>query len=770
MFRNAPIHHPTEGIFPPRAAAICRAALTVVAATLAVCLVLFLALALLPRAVAAAQVVDPVVGGQPPAGLYFKAGREDVLLEAPTLQSHVVVDINGEVARVKVVQRFRNPSSVWLEGVYVFPLPERSAVDRLVMVVGERRIEGRILEKEEARRVYRKAAAEGKRASLLSSARPNVFVTSVANVGPGEEVVIEIAYQDRAGYEGGHYSYRFPMVVAPRYTPSGSSAPLVKAPPRPAEPPVSTRPIAYGPDKAETLPAGKPRGRDLFGPVRRPEEGLANPVSLRVLLDAGLPLERIESRYHPVHMEQQAEGRWTVALADGSVPADRDFLLEWRPATGAAPEATIFAEEVDGDSYLLIKLLPGQTGEEGAGAAPHGQPRDLVFVIDTSGSMHGRSMSQAKQALQVALDRLSPGDRFNVIRFDSTTRALFRTARPANGANLRRAKAYVRSLEAEGGTEMRPALTLALDEAPLPDRLRQVVFLTDGAVGNEHDLFMAIAARLGEARLFTIGIGSAPNSYFMRKAAELGRGSFTYIGDLSEVSARMTELFRKLERPMLTDLVATWPAELAAKVTVHPAALPDLYAGEPIGFTARVRGVRLDDLGGELSLDARRGAAIWQRSLGLVALTPAHGVAALWARARFAEIQDGLYQGGDPAEVRKEAVALALAHRLVTAYTSLVAVDEVRARPRDETLTGAELPRNLPHGMTYEKVFGPADHSMPMRRLPPSLLRDAAFRGDSIGLPQTATSAEALALSGLMLLLLGLAVLIALGRVRRAGV
>jgi Ca-activated chloride channel family protein len=280
---------------------------------------------------------------------------------------------------------------------------------------------------------------------------------------------------------------------------------------------------------------------------------------------------------------------------------------------------------------------------------------------------------------------------------------------------------------------------------------------------------MTIAARLGDARLFTIGIGSAPNSYFMRKAAELGRGSFTYIGDPNEVSTRMTALFRKLERPALTDLSASWPKALKGRVAFHPAALPDLYDGEPVGFVARVEGVPLDELGGGLRLDARRGEAIWQRGLRLAALTPAPGVAAIWARARFADIQDGLYLGRNPAEVRSAAVALALEHRLVTAYTSLVAVDETRARPRGEALGSAEVPRNLPHGMDYGKVFGAAEQFMPLRRLPGPLLRDAALRGEAVELPQTATPAEALMLSGLAFLLLGLAVLIAIGRVRRAG-
>jgi Ca-activated chloride channel family protein len=569
-------------------------------------------------------------------------------------------------------------------------------------------------------------------------------------------------------YEGGRFSYRFPMVVSPRYTPLPESAPLVKAPPAPVEPPARAQPIALRTSAAETMPAAGTRGRDLFGPVRRPEEGLANPVGLRLSLDAGLPLAHIASLYHPVLIEERRSGRWLITLADGSVPADRDFVLEWRPAGDAEPAATVFAEEIDGDSYLLVSVLPPRAGQGKETLSPV-QPRDLIFVIDTSGSMHGRSIEQARQAVTFALDRLAPGDRFNVIRFDSTTRSLFPAARPASRDNLRRAKAYVRSLQAEGGTEMRSALTQALDEAPLPGRLRQIVFLTDGAVSNEHELFLAIAARLGQARLFTVGIGSAPNSYFMRKAAEMGRGSFSYIGDPREVAERMSDLFRKLERSALTDLAVDWPAAVRHAVTVHPAALPDLYVDQPVQFTARVEGMPLERLEGALRLSARRGETVWQRSAALSTVAAAPGVAAIWARARFAEIQDGLYRGRDRAAVREDAVAVALKHRLVTTYTSLVAVDEIKARPNRDPLDSVEVPRNLPHGMDYEKIFGAAEKTMPLRSLPAPLLQEAAARGVGIGLPQTATPAEVLALSGLTCLLLGLVFVIAVGRIRRAG-
>ena len=229
------------GVFPRTSARVFKETVTVVGLVLlcglAVMFLLLLGGPLGPRGAAAAQpATRPAsqVTGELPDGLFFHAGRADALLEAPRLSSDVVIRVNGQVARARVRQRFTNPSMVWLEGVYVFPLPAGSAVDRLVMTVGERRIEGRILPREEAERVFRKAAAEGRKASLLSSERPNVFVTSVANIAPGEEITVEIEYQDRALYRDGRFELRFPLVVAPRYTPG--EAPLVSAPAVPVRP------------------------------------------------------------------------------------------------------------------------------------------------------------------------------------------------------------------------------------------------------------------------------------------------------------------------------------------------------------------------------------------------------------------------------------------------------------------------------------------------------------------------------------------------------
>lgn len=687
-----------------------------------------------------------------PHGLLFRAedGRNGFL--APTLATEVRMAISGTVQRVTVRQHFINPSNAWLEGVYIFPLPERAAVDHLVMQVGDRRIVGRIEAREEAQAIYEAAAASGQQASLVSRERPNLFTSQVANIGPGETIVVEIAYQDAVAVDNGRYSVRFPMVVAPRYIPDESA--FVG--------------VGYAPDPARVRDAER-----ISGPVANPADGKSNALTLAIDLDPGFPLAALTSLYHPVSVREDEDGMRHIALTEGSVAANRDFVLEWTPAAGAASHAAVFAEERAApaepgaaprvDSHLLIVLTPP------ADAAPAKRlPRDVVFVIDTSGSMAGSSIEQARAALALAINRLSAGDRFNVIRFSDITEALFPTLQPWNADSLRRALSAVARLEADGGTEMQPALRRALDTSSDGAvgggndgaRLRQVVFLTDAAVGNEAELFDDIAARLGDTRLFTIGIGAAPNSYFMRKSAELGRGSYTYIGDIAEVGERMTALLARLERPVLTDIAVAWPPALASKVEAFPQPVPDLYRGEPVVFAARLDGVGVADLAGTVEITATTaGGGGWSAHLPIGNLRDAPGVAAVWARAKLEAIEDRQWRGGDPAGLRAAAVQHALAYDLVSSHTSLVAVDEAVVRAADETLRTGEVARDLPEGWDYGKVMGEAAGGGPAALPAPDALMQrialpSGLQAHGQRLPATATPAERQMIFGAALLLL----------------
>ena len=680
-------------------------------------------------AMAAVMTLDDVGRGS----LLFKGGEGAPLLEAPLVGTDVNIAVSGLVARTHVVQTFLNPGDDWVEGVYVFPLPETAAVDHLTVRIGERVIEGQIKEREEARRIYETAKREGKKAGLLESERPNIFTTSIANIGPGEEIAVEIEYQQVLTYDQGQFSLRFPMVVGPRYIPG----------------PIQTVSLDNGGWSLASVRA--PDAGRITAPVLHPDHGDINPVRLTVTIDAGFPLAAIDSPYHGVTVGEREDGVALVTLAQGAVPADRDFELLWSPVIGAAPGAGLFSETVGDETYLLVMVMPSDAD---AVAEQDVTPREVIFIIDTSGSMAGGSMEQAKAALGLAIDRLTPGDRFNVIEFNSYTDTLFGAPRQASPANRKRARRYVANLTADGGTEMAPALHRALAGAAPEGYLRQVVFLTDGAVGNEDELFRIIHRDLRDARLFTIGIGSAPNSHFMRQAAETGRGTFTYIGDVSEVAEKMGALFTKLESPLLTDLVVTWPDD--AEVDISTRTLADLYAGEPVIFTARTTGT-LD----AAILSGRLANRLWRVELPLDSAAANPGIAKLWARDRIDTLMaEANRNGGD---VRAEVVNLGLAHHLVTKFTSLVAVDTTPTRPDGEPLNTRKLRHNLPHNWKFEQVFGDGTPAPPREEaalMPLLLVADASSSvqvgGSSLALPQTATPAPLHFAAGLALALFAL--------------
>jgi Ca-activated chloride channel family protein len=407
---------------------------------------------------------------------------------------------------------------------------------------------------------------------------------------------------------------------------------------------------------------------------------------LSVELDPGFALASLYSPSHRIAIEAIDPFVQLVTLAEDTVPADRDFELVWTPALGATPEATLLAEQHDDEIYALLTVLPPDLH------APSGRmARETIFVVDTSGSMAGDSIEQAKLALLIALDQLQTNDRFNVIQFNSLTEQLFADSVPADDEHLERARDYVGALVPRGGTEMQPALEAALAGAAPAGILRQVVFMTDGAVGNEEALLGSIAANLGNSRLFTVGIGSAPNAFFMRKAAQFGRGTFTYVGSPQEVSARMDELFHKLERPVLADVAVDW---MDGDEETWPNPIPDLYAGEPI-----VVAVRLRELPDTVTVSGRIGAAPWRVVLHRPPLDSSDGgIRQLWARRKIDALMDSAAAGADRDAMRAAVVELALEHHLVSSYTSLVAVDVTPTAPSGMSLLTHEVPVNAPHG------------------------------------------------------------------------
>ena len=476
-------------------------------------------------------------------------------------------------------------------------------------------------------------------------------------------------------------------------------------------------------------------------------------LTLEVSLDAGFAIGTLDSPFHDVSISQEDARTAFLTLKEGDVPANRDFELVWAPQQGGNPSAALFTEEVQGEDYFLLMVTPPE-----AQAVTTVPPREVIFVIDTSGSMGGESIRQARESLAMALQRLKPGDTFNVIEFNSVTQALFDAPRPVSDETLRRGLTWVEGLEATGGTEMLPALRTALAMSGQDDgRLEQIIFLTDGAIGNEQQLFDTIAGRGSDARIFTVGIGSAPNSYFMTRAAELGRGTFTHIGDVSQVAERMGELFVKLETPVITDLQLEWPD--GAVIDTSYTVMPDVYAGEMLTVAAQSS---IDT--GEISLTGMSGGQPWKVNLTLDQASARSGISKLWARKKIASLElDRARHTSTPEALDKEILGIALTHELVSRLTSLVAVDVTPSRPVGEELVTQHVPLNLPDGWDFEKVFGKGEligNARTIRKVHASPETETPARAKQpdpepkpVMLPQTATLSELKI--GLGLLLLG---------------
>ncbi|RLA04210.1 MAG: marine proteobacterial sortase target protein [Gammaproteobacteria bacterium] len=602
--------------------------------------------------------------------------------QLPLLDTQVELNVSGMIARATVKQFFQNQGQEFIEATYVFPLPEDSAVDHLTMTIGERHIVGKIKEKSEAKRIYIQAKKSGKKTALLEQKRANIFKTNVANIAPGEMVQITIEYQQLVHFESGVFSLRFPTAITPRYQP------------------------------ATILPE---------------DSTVENSVTIDVNLDAGLPLKLIESPYHNITQQKKAQGQYQLSLKDYQI-SNKDFELRWQAESSNSPRVALFKETVNSQGaedesaeYVLLMVTPPQA----TGFTP--LPREMTFVIDQSGSMQGASMEQAILALQQALKKLSPEDKFNIIAFNHQMHSLFKGPVKASAYNLSRAHRYVGSLEAEGGTEMLPALKEVLSEQVSQGYIRQIIFLTDGAVSNEQELFSVIHRDLRSARLFTIGIGSAPNSYFMSKAAQFGRGSFTYIGKPTEVAEKMSALFEKLEKPVMKNVKVDWPTQ----VEQFPSLVPDLYLGEPLMLR-----VKAEQFSGEVQISGEQGSILWQASVPLgqnnrqqtFNKTTSSGIPVLWARAKISELMDQQLRASDKEAIRQQITDLALDHHLVSRYTSLVAVESKVSRPDFKNLKSRQL----------------ASHS------------PAANASQTFGYPATALGWKQQLLTGIMLLLLSL--------------
>lgn len=624
--------------------------------------------------------------------MLLRSASKGAYMPALTQSGKVHFEIRGMVATVTLEQSFRNDTDDWVEGVYAFPLPDKAAVRHMEMRIGERLIVGKIREKSLAKKIYKQAVRAGKKASLVEQQRPNLFTNRVANIGPGEEITVRLEYVQSLDYQHGEFFLRFPMTITPRYFPAqvvGSNS----------DGEISSE-IAIGGGMGWALP----RQNNL-------DEPAINRMHITARLDAGMPLAAVSSSYHEIVLSR-SKGNYEIHLAEGSSAMDRDFVLHWKPVTGSQPAAAVFTQRVGDSEYGLLMLVPPELSDAAQESA---LSRELIFVIDTSGSMGGVSIEQAKASLTLALAQLRTQDSFNIIEFNSKMRMLFREPMTASRHATQKASEFVRTLEAGGGTEMLPALQAALSSPKsmqtesTREHVRQVIFITDGAIGNEAQLFEEIVNTVGDSRLFTVGIGSAPNSWFMRKAAQFGKGTHTHIGDVSEVTKKMQVLFDQISTPLATKLQVSWPAEVEA----YPQRIPDLYQGQPLLVAFKMGGEKAVD---EITVSGSLARQQWSRHVQFdktgagdesQSLAEASGIASIWALRKIDSLLDQKLMGADEIQVKANVLGIALEHSLLSPYTSFVAVEERVSRPKGAPLRSEALPNTQPKGQSMQQVTYP---------------------------------------------------------------
>ena len=566
------------------------------------------------------------------------------------VNTDVEIMVSGFVARVEVTQKFINHTDEWQEAVYVFPLPDTAAVNFMRMKIGDRLIKAEVQEKQKAQQIYQAAKSQGKKAALTEQSRANMFTQSVANIAPGEIIEVKLRYIQSVAYQSGEFSLRFPMTLTSRFIPGQTSAAFNQQDydgaqidyliPRSH----TTRHAMYRINNTGwALPTSEVPDAHFITPpmIEGSPNKIDNPVSVQITLDAGLPIKDINSPYHDI-IVAKSNDQHHISLRKGTVSMDRDFLLTWLPTNDHSPTAAVFKETVEAEDYVLLMMLPPRLSTN----SPV-MPRDMIFVIDTSGSMKGPSINQAKQSLKQTLSKLRPQDRFNIIEFSSSARQLFPSSKTADEYSVDQAMQWVSYLSAGGGTNMYDALRLALESPASESYLKHIVFVTDGAVGNEASLFKIIHQHLGQSRLFTVGIGSAPNSFFMRKAAEFGGGTFTHIGMMSEITDKMNRLYEKLDHPVVKNIQIDWPQNVES----YPDRLPSLYMGEPLLVVAKT-----ENLQGEIYISGTMAQLPWQQFLTVDNDYSHPGIGTLWARAKIESLEDQKITGRDPAEIKREIV------------------------------------------------------------------------------------------------------------------
>lgn len=678
------------------------------------CLIAFAVISTIPDTsrTEAAQDTDAVnqnVSGTGSGALQILTPAGEIRAACPLKHTDVKAEVSGFVARVNVTQVFANPSSEKIEAVYVFPLPAMAAVDDMKLEIAGRVVRGKILRREEARSVYEAARNAGQVAGLLDQERPNIFTQSVANIPPGAQVTITISYVETLKYEDGKYEFSFPTVVGPRYIPFASGA---RGDVQPQTNPSNNQPdVKRGrprfPRPQSSSVTGVPDRDRITPPVARQGKRAGHDISIEVTLDAGVTLDNVASDSHEIEVGRTGASTAIVKLKNQTTIPNKDFVLRYDVAGREVRDALLThrAANANGkEGFFTFILQPPERV-----AASDITPKELVFVIDTSGSMMGFPLDKAKETMKLALDGMNPRDTFNLITFSGDTRILFPEPVPATRDNLDKAQSFLESQRGGGGTEMMRAIQAALKPSSnmygTTKPVRVVCFMTDGYVGNDMEIIAEIQ-KYSAARVFSFGIGNSTNRFLLDKMAEQGRGEVEYVALNDDGSAAARRFHERVQNPLLTDISLTWDG--IAVTDIYPRRTPDVFSAKPVIITGRYTRPGT----GKLHLRGRTTNGEYKRDINieLPAVETGHdALASLWARRKVDDLMSGDWLGiqrGQPqANVKEQITQTGLDYRLLTQFTSFVAVEEMTITEPGSPPRKIEVPVELPDGVDERGIF-----------------------------------------------------------------
>ncbi|MEG4105045.1 VIT domain-containing protein [Microcoleus sp. S13_C5] len=627
----------------------------------------------------------------PVGGLFVKAQNTTPEQVFPLKQTEVKAKIAGNISRVEVVQKFENPFPESIEAVYVFPLPDEAAVDDMEIKIGSRIIKADIKRREEALEIYEQARKQGRTAGLLEQERDNIFTQSLANIKPGEKIEVTIRYTESLKFAGGDYEFVFPMVVGPRYI-SGNTIP-----PNP--------PLARG---------GYSSGADRINPpVLPPGTRSGHNIAVSVEIDAGVAIGDVRSTSHQITTHRSGN-IVQVQLANSDTIPNKDLILRYRVA-GENTRATILTQADKRGGHFATYLIPAlnyKTNEI--------VPKDVVFLMDTSGSQQGEPLAKSKELMRRFIQGLNPNDTFTIIDFANTTKALSTTPLANTAENRQSAINYIDKLQANGGTELLNGIQAVMNfPAAATGRLRSIVLITDGYIGNENEVLARVQGSLKPGnRLYSFGVGGSVNRFLINRLAEVGRGTSQVIRQDEQSAEAAEKFFREINRPVLTNIQISWEG-MGEKPEIYPIAPPDLFASQPLVLfgkkTDRANGqlrIRGTLAGGKayeqvLPVNFAQSGGRQRESTSVAAGATDFGnpaLAQLWGRSRIKDLMNQMF-GGETKSLVEAVTNTALTYRLLSEYTAFVAVsEEVRVEP-DGTRRRVQVPVELPQGVSYEGIF-----------------------------------------------------------------